>query len=392
MIERKIIGGVVATLFLVSGLALAQVPGQPVFPPQPIPGQPVVVPQAHYVPITIVLSVDAVKAKVLQELNGPQNPAGVVLPPQGPVPSFQPPPNVQPPVPEKRPLGGLLKKIMDKKPLQKLAALADKKEVMDVLDNISQPVNLDGDLWLSPNLQEIVLNEVNVQLPKQVVFRLAVRMEPVIVLSKLKPAPMPLPQLSLGKNVPPPAFAGTPLNVFLHIDPKAVPQVLPPDAKNELDKYGIDPAQVTFSGQPTPQGQKLTVITPMQKPLAANLQVSFLPRIKDNVLSFIDPDCAITLFPPGKAEENSVQQTLQKLTQDTIRTLVANKMKTTTVDFAPHLKKLSNLPLGQPNAPSKVQAVINNLHVADLGATNNNHLVVRISGLVAKEGIVIYAP
>src|SRR5262249_40897529 len=99
----------------------------PGFGPVPLPPAPVAAP-GPYVPVTVVLSLDALNGKALQAL------------PPAPLPPPPPGPGV---FPGKKP-GGLLDKIREKKPLQKLlAALGDKQEVLKELEKISRPVNLD---------------------------------------------------------------------------------------------------------------------------------------------------------------------------------------------------------------------------------------------------------
>jgi hypothetical protein len=220
---------------------------------------------------------------------------------------------------------------------------------------------------------------------------LAVRMEPTIVLSKNRPAPMPLPQLTIGGVPPPPALNGTPMNFVLKLDPRALPQVLPDETMQELDKHGIDITKVTLTQQPGPGPARLIVTAPLQKPLPADVTVSFTPVLKNNVLTFAQPDCVLAT--PAAKDDNPVQQTLFKLTQDTVRGLVVGKLKSAQIDLGPTLKQLANPPLGKHATPppSKVLAPIANLRVDSLSA-EANHLVVRISGTLAKEGIVVFAP
>src|SRR5262249_35267647 len=134
---------------------------------QPQPAPSLVAAQGHYVPITVVLSLDAVGAKALQELQAPP-PA----PAPGVVPAFaaQPPAGgPQPPPPGTvqifggKKKGGLLDKIREKKPLQKLlAALGGQQDLAKGLEKITQPVNIGNDLWLSLNLHEIVFIGVDI--------------------------------------------------------------------------------------------------------------------------------------------------------------------------------------------------------------------------------------
>src|SRR5690348_15840512 len=84
-------------------------------------GQPAGPTPTPHVPVTVILSMDALKGKAMQELPPPPPP-----PPPGP--------GV---LPGKKP-GGLLQKIREKKPLQKLlAALAEKQDVAKELEKIT---------------------------------------------------------------------------------------------------------------------------------------------------------------------------------------------------------------------------------------------------------------
>jgi hypothetical protein len=395
-------------LAVFTALLLAFIPAQG----QPPVELPAPAPQASYVPVTILLDLNAVKARIFQELPPAPGPVPVPFPQAQPVPAFPVPPGpvpggraqpapVQPvpgqpfPPPQEKGLfqGKLLQKLKERKPLQKLMVLlGERLEVIQELEKISQPVSLGENLWLSLNLQEIVLQQAHVDGGlNRAVVGLAVRMEPTVVVSKEKPAVLPLPKFALGGPVLPPPPAGAPLDVRLRIDPQALPQVLPPEARLELAKYGIDCTKVTFSQEATPAGTRLVVTAPIEKPIPAGVKISFVPRIKDDVLTFEQPDAVVTATADGKAD-NSFNQTLHKLTQDGIRTFVVSKLKTTRVDLGPHLKQIARPPLGQPAAaPGKVQATINSLRVAGVGAANNN-LIVTVAGVVSKEGIVVYAP
>jgi hypothetical protein len=322
----------------------------------------------HYVPVTVVLNLEGLK--ILDFL-----------------PAVPPPP-----LPGFKPKGGLLQKIRDKKPLQKLfALLAERKDLVKELDKLAQPVNVGDDLWLNLNLREVVFTGVDIDLGKKAAtVHLAAQLAPVLVLTKDRPAPPALPQLTLNKDLPPPPPGGTPIDIVLKIDPPALPNILPPETKDELAKYGIDSADITFAQKSTGAAQKLIVSVPMQKPLPATLTVWFTPKVKENILTFIEPDCTVTVLKNKDKPDDSVQKTLTKLTQEAIRSLVTGRLKSAEVDFTPHIKKMANLPLGQPaeGGPAKIHAPISNLRVENLGA-ENNHLVLHISGLVAKGGIVI---
>jgi hypothetical protein len=366
--NRRQISGVVAVVLAVLGVPVLSFGQGP--PVGPAPVAPVANPGPH-VPVTVVVSLDGVAAKLLQGLQAPPGPP--LPPPPGPAV-----------FPGKK--KGLLQKIREKKPLQTLVAKQ--------LEALSQPVNLGGNLWLSLNLDEVVFQGFDFNLgTKQLTVPLAVHLEPMLVLSKTPPPPRPLPQFAFGKEMPPPAPGGTPLNIFLKIDPKMLPQVLPAETNENLVQYGIDCAKIGFSQQPGPGGPKVTVTVPLQKPVAAKLTIWFTPQVKKNVLTFLNPDCTVTLPDPAPKEADAIKLALQKVTQETIRALVISKFKSAAVDFSPHLKKLAGLPLAPApgGPPPKVQAALTNLHVAALGV-EDNHLVVRIGGVVAPGGIVIFAP
>jgi hypothetical protein len=216
-------------------------------------------------------------------------------------------------------------------------------------------------------------------------------MQPDVVLSNKKPAIPPLPQISMGQPLLPPPGSGTPIDIALKIDPKSLPKVLPPDATKELEKYGIDPAEVRFSNKPGDDGPLLVFDVPIKKPLVANLQISFVPELKNNVLTFADAACGVSTKPSKEGKGNSVQDALQQFTQNTIKAFVLNKMKKTTVDFAPHLKQITEVPLGPPGIENKVHAAFENLRVESV-VVERNLLVFQISGVVSKGGIIILAP
>lgn len=374
MNQRQLITGLAALILVLCRLLVTYGQAQPLPPPAPIPA-------VQYVPVTVFLDLDAVAAKFLQG-----------QPPPGQVPPM-PPPRFQ----GRRPIfrGGLLNRLRQRQPIRRLVAagIARRKEIGAALGKISEPVNVGDDRWLSLNIKEVVLRGADVQAlgpGARAVVALAVQMEPTIVLSKEKPAPMPLPKITLGKALPPPSPTGTPINFFLVVDPKSTPQVLGGDSKKELAKYGIDPTKVKFSQEVTKDKQKVILTVPMKKPLEANLKIWFSPKIKDNILSFVNPDCEVLPPSNAKKDEKSLNQTLQQFTRKAIRTFVLAEMKKETVDLRPHLKKLSKLPVNKA-AADKVRAPISNLRVTGMAA-QNNHLIVRIRGHVGRQGIVILAP
>lgn len=320
------------------------------------PAQPVL--KSGYVPVTVVVNLGALQR---------------MLPP--------PPANAG-----GGPGGGILQRIRQRRPLLNLLSnLGDAEKVLKQIEAFRGPIPIKEDVWLLMNVREIVPMGFQLQLPGNAAFQLAAHIEPILIVSKEKPQPGPLPQVSVGKKIVPPSPVAAAFSSYVFLSPKALPAVMPEDVKKGLAKFEVDFAKAKVKRKIEGKSQRLTVTLPVRKPLEASVEISFVPKVEKNTIQFGKPDCKIVPIKKGKEKPD----TLTLLGLQGAAALIAGNMKTLKIDLAPHLDKVGGFPGGP--AAQKLRVPIQRIEVVGMTAIAN-HLALELRGVIGRGGIVIVAP